>query len=333
MKLSLPSHEDLKPAKVVPMELIGANILIIDDNQVNRDILREQVKHWKCRSVAVESGARAIAVLENAKAKNIRIDLVISDYQMPGMDGGDVFRSLQANADFAKIPMILLTSVNADAAIRRLKEEGLASVLTKPARASLLLDTITKCLFESQSNSVTPKAEISDKDVEARPVNDPSLLDVLPPPRRSVARDIERRAVSSAEKPAIGLDVLIAEDNETNQIYIKYLMEKLGVSFKIVPNGRAAVDYWRSERPSIILMDVSMPEMNGYEATKAIRSAEKTRGLTPTPIVALTAHTLKGDEEKCLEAGMDDFASKPISIVGLKSKIAKWTTFEMQEVG
>ena len=114
---------------------------------------------------------------------------------------------------------------------------------------------------------------------------------------------------------------------------MKYLMEQLGVSFKIVPNGRAAVDYWRSERPSIILMDVSMPEMNGYEATKAIRSAEKTRGLPHTPIVALTAHTLKGDEEKCLEAGMDDFASKPISIVGLKSKIAKWTTFEMREVG
>ena len=333
VKLSLPSHEDLKPAKVVPMEIIGTKILIIDDNQVNRNILREQIKHWKCQSIAVESGPRAITVLENAKAKDIKIDLVISDYQMPGMNGGDVFRSLQANADFAKIPMILLTSVNADASIRRLKKEGLASVLTKPTRASLLLDTITKCLFESQSNSVAPKAKMADKSVEAHHENNPPISELLPPPRRSAARDIERRAVPRAEKPAGGLDVLIAEDNETNQIYMKYLMEQLGVSFKIVPNGRAAVDYWRSERPSIILMDISMPEMNGYEATKAIRSAEKTRGLPHTPIVALTAHTLKGDEEKCLEAGMDDFASKPISIVGLKSKIAKWTTFEMREVG
>ena len=333
VKLSLPSHEDLKPAKVVPMEIIGTKILIIDDNQVNRNILREQIKHWKCQSIAVESGPRAITVLENAKAKDIKIDLIISDYQMPGMNGGDVFRSLQANADFAKIPMILLTSVNADAAIRRLKKEGLASVLTKPTRASLLLDTITKCLFESQSNSVAPKAKMADKSVEAHHENNPPISELLPPPRRSAARDIERRAMPRAEKPAGGLDVLIAEDNETNQIYMKYLMEQLGVSFKIVPNGRAAVDYWRSERPSIILMDVSMPEMNGYEATKAIRSAEKTRGLPHTPIVALTAHTLKGDEEKCLEAGMDDFASKPISIVGLKSKIAKWTTFEMRKVG
>ena len=325
--LSLPSHEDLKPTKIVPMEIIGANILIIDDNQVNRNILREQVKHWKCRSIAVESGPRAMSVLENAKVKDIRIDLIISDYQMPGMNGGDVFRSLQAHADFAKIPMILLTSVNADDAIRRLKSEGLASVLTKPARASLLLDTITKCLFDSQKRSRADAAKRPENRMSSAP-------DVLPSPRRKVARGIERRAVPRAEQRSeSGLDVLIAEDNETNQIYIKYLMEQLGVSFKIVPNGRAAVDYWRSEKPSIILMDVSMPEMNGYEATQAIRSAEKTRGLPRTPIVALTAHTLKGDEEKCLEAGMDDFASKPISIVGLKSKIAKWTTFEMKDVG
>ena len=333
VKLSLKSHEDIKPTKIVPMEIIGANILIIDDNQVNRNILREQVKHWKCRSIAVESGARALNVLQNAVAKNIKIDLIISDYQMPGMNGGDVFRALQANADFAKIPMILLTSVNADEAIRRLKEEGLSSVLTKPARASLLLDTITKCLFDSQSTAVIPKTN-TDRKVEALHDNDPDLSDILPVPRRKMARDIERRIIPRAEQPtARGLDVLIAEDNETNQIYIKYLMEQLGVSFKIVPNGRSAVDYWRSESPSIILMDVSMPEMNGYEATQTIRAAEKKRDLPRTPIVALTAHTLKGDEEKCLEAGMDDFASKPISIIGLKTKIAKWTTFEMKDVG
>ncbi len=327
LTLSLPSHEDLKPAKVVPMEIIGANILIVDDNQVNRNILREQVKHWKCRSVAVESGASAITVLQNAKAKNIRIDLIISDYQMPGMNGEDLFRSLQANADFAKIPMILLTSVNTDITIHRMKEEGLKSILTKPARSSLLLDTIAKCLFDSQNGSIITK-------VGKRKKSAPPLKEALPVKRRDPARDIERRAMPRVERPSsTGLDVLIAEDNETNQIYIKYLMEQLGVSFKIVPNGRAAVDYWQSESPSVVLMDVSMPVMNGYEATQAIRAEEKKRGLSRTPIIALTAHTLKGDEEKCIEAGMDDFASKPISIVGLKSKIAKWTTFEMQDVG
>ena len=123
--------------------------------------------------------------------------------------------------------MILLTSVNADEAIRRLKEEGLSSVLTKPARASLLLDTITKCLFDSQSTAVIPKTN-TDRKVEALHDNDPDLSDILPVPRRKMARDIERRIIPRAEQPtARGLDVLIAEDNETNQIYIKYLMDCL----------------------------------------------------------------------------------------------------------
>jgi len=92
--------------------------------------------------------------------------------------------------------------------------------------------------------------------------------------------------------PSQQLDVLVAEDNETNQIYIKYLLDELGLSFKIVSNGRHAVDKWKSENPKVILMDISMPEMNGYEATQAIRDLEQQSGKTPTPIIAVTAHTL-----------------------------------------
>ena len=101
-------------------------------------------------------------------------------------------------------------------------------------------------------------------------------------------------------------------------------MEQFGVSFKIVPNGRAAVDYWRSENPSLILMDVSMPIMNGYQATEAIRAEEAKFGKTRTPIIAVTAHTLEEDEERCIEAGMDDYLSKPVSRAALKKKISEW---------
>jgi len=160
--LALPPHADIKPVKNIPIEIIGANILIVDDNVVNRNILREQVKHWKCRSVAVESGARALQVLNNAKLKNIKIDLIISDYQMPGMNGEDLFHAVQAKADFASIPTILLTSVNADETIRRLQKQGLAAVLTKPARSSLLLDTIAQCLFDAQRQSDDPVRAIAD---------------------------------------------------------------------------------------------------------------------------------------------------------------------------
>ena len=102
------------------------------------------------------------------------------------------------------------------------------------------------------------------------------------------------------------------------------LLDELGVSFKIVSNGRLALDKWKSDRPKLILMDISMPEMNGYEATQAIRALEQKTGQTPTPIIAVTAHTLKGDEERCLEAGMDDYLSKPLSIQRLTDTLIKW---------
>jgi len=109
---------------------------------------------------------------------------------------------------------------------------------------------------------------------------------------------------------------------------MKYIMEQLGVNFKIVPNGRAALDHWRSETPSLILMDISMPEMNGYEATKAIRNDEMKYDRARTPIIAVTAHTLQGDEQRCLDAGMDDYISKPVSIAGLKAIINRWNPAE-----
>ena len=326
--LSLPNHQDLEPVKKLPVEIIGASILIVDDNLVNRNILREQVKHWKCRNVAVESGAKAIKVLENAQEKGIDIDLIITDYHMPGMNGEDLYMTLKMRPEFAKIPVIMLSSINEDQMVQRLQKQGISAVLTKPARSSVLLNTITTCLFAAQSqsaNPITAKADLSKG-------RSGQLSEALPAPRREMARGVERRLKPRSEAPlARGLDVLIAEDNETNQTYIKYIMEELGLSFKIVPTGRAAVDYWRSDKPSIILMDVSMPEMNGYEATKVIREDEAKFSKVRTPIIAVTAHTLAGDEEQCLKAGMDDYLSKPVSIAGLRSKIAQWCDLEMQD--
>ena len=320
--LPLAPHEDIKLEKRVPMEIIGANILIVDDNEVNRDILREQVKHWKCHSVAVESGPRAITVLENAKKKGIKIDLIISDYQMPGMSGEDLFYALQAQADFADIPTILLTSINVDESIKRLQQNGLAAALTKPAKSSQLLNAIARCLFEAQGAShslLKPAASISQR------ASVPAA-DVLAAPRSKVspsATSLSSTSLSAMSQPV--LDVLIAEDNETNQIYMRYMMEQFGVSYKIVPNGRAALDHWRSASPRIILMGISMPEMNGYEATKAIRESEIKLARPRTPIIAVTAHSVKGgDEERCLARGMDDYISKPISIKRLDAVMSKW---------
>jgi len=109
---------------------------------------------------------------------------------------------------------------------------------------------------------------------------------------------------------------------------MKYIMEQFDLNFKIVPNGRAALDYWRSESPRLILMDISMPEMNGYEATQAIRADEGKHNRNRTPIIAVTAHTLQGDEQRCLDAGMDDYISKPVSMAGLQAILQRWMTSE-----
>jgi len=183
---------------------------------------------------------------------------------------------------------------------------GIAGILTKPVRSTLLQDSITRILFERQSFPKTyerPKVNI------AQP--NPTL-------QETVKKHTPTKPFS--EK----LDLIVAEDNETNQIYIKYVLEELGLTFKIVPDGRGAVDQWMSHKPKAILMDVSMPNMNGYEATQKIRKLELQNGLERTPIIAITAHTLKGDKDKCLEAGMDDYISKPISIESLKSRLTHW---------
>lgn len=326
VKLSLPSHQDLEPAKNMPIEIIGANILIVDDNKVNRNILREQIKHWKCRSIAVESAALALKILENAEKKGIKFDLIITDFHMPDMNGEGLYQALQQLPGVADIPVIMLTSVNEDTLIQRLNDQGLTSVLTKPVRSSVLLNTITEKIVQSHRSAVDSEELVPTTVEPSKGLKAPPLVNLLPPPRRAVARDIERRAEPRPEAPpARGLDILIAEDNETNQLYIKYIMEEIGVSYKIVPTGRAAVDYWRSDKPSIILMDISMPELNGYQATEIIREDEIKFNKPRTPIIAVTAHTLKDDEERCLEAGMDDFLPKPVSISALKAKIEQWS--------
>lgn len=326
IRLPIQSTADLEPLRSPPRDIIGSNILIVDDNEVNRNILQEQIKHWKCRGIAVESGPKGLKVLQNAHAKNIKIDLIITDYHMPGMNGEQFFDRLLADANFKSIPVIMLSSANQESMEARVLASGISAVLAKPARSSQLLDKIVETVHTRSRFDLVPNDLTTDEITDLEPLAPPQA------DRRIPTRGVERRLKPRTQNgPTSGLDILIAEDNETNQVYITYIMEQLGVSFKIVPNGRAAVDYWRIENPSLILMDVSMPEMNGYEATKAIRVEEAKYGKSRTPIIAVTAHTLEEDETRCLEAGMDDYLSKPVSFASLKTKIAQWRDGEKQK--
>ena len=186
--------------------------------------------------------------------------------------------------------------------------------MTKPTRYHELLRTVSKAL---SGNNPSVKQD-SNKDtaikedlVEARPIAD-------------ITPTIHQSPKAQTAGDAGQIDVLIAEDNEVNQMFIKYIMEDMGLSFKIVPSGRLAVDKWKLLNPKIVLMDISMPDWNGYEATKAIRDLEAKLSRPRTPIIAVTAHALKGDRQDCIDNDMDDYLSKPIAISGVRDMLAKW---------
>ncbi len=288
-------------SKSTPQELpiISGNILIIDDIPVNHDILKEQLNSDHCKCVSVNSAKKGLEVLAKAQEKNINIDLIVVDYQMPEMTGEDFFRIAKTHEDYKHIPIILFSSVDDDGLRHRLKALGLEGYLTKPARHHELIRTMSAAM--SQSTKLSKNTALAPKNI------------------------VQETALSETTAEAQRIDVLIAEDNEVNQMLVRYIMEDLGVSFKIVPSGRLAVDKWKLLSPKIIFMDISMPDWNGYQATKAIREWEAKLDRPRTPIVAVTAHALKGDSKDCLENDMDDYLAKPLAISKIRDMIIEWT--------
>ncbi len=279
-----------------PVPVRGSKILIVDDNAVNRNILMEQVKHWGCQGLAVASAGQAFAALNAARQKNLIFDLIIADYQMPNMDGEKMIRHIKAQNAFKDIPVVMLTSVGEDELIMRVTENLVHTVLVKPARASQIMDAIADAINGNSRQKTTPH------------------------PVATQVHTLKANPVSKTDR----LEVLVAEDNETNRFYISHVLKELGVHFKIVEDGQQAVEAWKSEHPRLILMDISMPVMNGYEATQHIRALEDQNKLARTPIVAVTAHALVDDKDRCLQAGMDDYVSKPIAISSIREKLEKW---------
>ncbi|MBE7184622.1 MAG: response regulator [Methylobacterium mesophilicum] len=304
--LPLPVRQEPRDARPVPLDVSGARVLVIDDNPVNREILTEQLRSWGFESAAAESGAVGLAFLERAAEVGLRVDCVVLDYQMPGMSGADVARAMSLDTRKSAIPIVLLTSVDQVDFGRLSLEANIAAHLTKPARSAQLLGTIVNAVQKARARPASASF------LRPAPAAErPALAIVKPAP--GVARQAESER----------LDVLVAEDNEVNQLVFGQILSGLDLGYRIAGNGRTAVEMHRMLKPRLILMDVSMPEMNGLEATAAIRRAEEETG-NRTPIIGVTAHALKGDREKCLQAGMDDYLSKPISPDRLSAKIADW---------
>ncbi|TPK89008.1 response regulator [Mesorhizobium sp. B2-4-17] len=311
----LPVHRAEARDAIVPVDVTGARVLVIDDNPVNREILLEQLRSWSFDCAAAESGAVGLAFLDRACQLGASVDCIILDYQMPGMNGADVARAIAADSRLSAIPIVILTSVDQVDFGKMIIDFGIAAHLTKPARSAVLLGTVISVIQKARSQ--VGKAQFVREPVQPPPAA-PSAFTVIRGPAVPVVTTPE-----STVTPNGPIDILIAEDNDVNQLVFGQILNGLGLSYRIAGNGRTAVEMYRSLHPKLILMDVSMPEMNGYEATRAIRAIEASSG-GRIPIVGVTAHALKGDRDKCIEAGMDDYLPKPVSPDRLGTKIGTW---------
>jgi two-component system sensor histidine kinase/response regulator len=258
-----------------PRSLRGLHTLIVDDNGTNRFILNEMLNNWGLRPVLASSGEEALGVLRKSHAANDPVQLVITDMMMPEMDGLELIRQIRSDPGCGAPRAIMLSSAGQAAEIAELQSLGITRSLAKPAKQSDLLDAIGETIGTSRGDSV--------------PAND------LP----------------TAVPAAHPLRLLLAEDGRVNQVVAVNLLERRGHAVVVANNGRQAVELAARQTFDAILMDIQMPEMNGYEATAAIREREAETG-EHIPIIAMTANAMKGDREKCLAAGMDDYISKPI---------------------
>jgi PAS domain S-box-containing protein len=258
-------------------ELEGIRVLVVDDNATNRHILREVLTNWRMTPVLAEDALSALAALEDAEKSGTRPALVISDVNMPELDGFGLAERIRANPRLAGVPVILLTSADRIGDIERARTLGVAGHLIKPVRQSALLNAILQAFGKHALREET----------------------VRPSRARTAARPLRR------------LRILLAEDNDINQTMATNLLEKWGHQVKVANNGREALAALEKEIFDLVLMDVQMPEMDGFKATAAIRAREAKNG-DHIPIIAMTAHALKGDRERCLAAGMDGYVAKPI---------------------
>ncbi len=303
--LKLPIQKGESHRRLEAYTMANKTILVIDDNELSRNILKEQLQYWKCRCVAAPSGKVGLSVLKQANDKNIPIDLVIIEDELPSMSGRDFLQNLKKIDGLQDLPVIVLSASNSAELRLYLESAGASNFLTKPARGSILFDAINVAIFDRKESF--HKSQIDD------------FVPNVP--------DISAIQTDKSEE----IDVLIAEDNEANQVYIRYVMEELGVNYKMVSNGKLAVEAWQALSPRAILMDVSMPEMNGFEATAAIRKIEQEQGLEFTPIIAATAHSMKGDEIECLNNGMNDYMSKPLTVLDVQECLQKWNVIADDE--
>ena len=265
-------------------------MLVLDDNATNREILERQLLSWRTLAVSVADGEGALRALHAATAAGKPYDVVLVDRHMPGIDGFGFAQRVRADPELAETPLVLVSSMTLDMDANDWRALGFVSTLTKPTRQADVLS----CLA-GLSNDGRLRHTSADDHQAPKPL--PSMFDA---------------------------HVLVAEDNLVNQELVSEMLKVLGCGVTLVEDGRSAIDAFTDQRFDIVLMDCQMPEVDGFAATAEIRRRENAVGGSRVPIIALTANAMRGDREHCLEAGMDDYLSKPFRQDELCDVLARW---------
>src|SRR5210317_979761 len=280
-----------KPAS----ELRGMKVLAVDDNATSRSIFQEMLESFSFEVSVATSGEEGITELEAAN-EDKPFELVIMDWQMPGMDGIEASKRIKQHKDLSKIPaIVMVTAYGREEVMQQVEEVGLEGFLLKPVNPSMLFDTIIQAFGEA-----------------------------VPETSRVVQRkEQEAKALENIQ----GARVLLVEDNEINQQVAKEILEGAGLNVSLANNGQEAVNAVKENNYDAVLMDVQMPVMDGYTATKTTRKWEggmRNKGKAQIPIIAMTAHAMAGDEDKSLQAGMNGHVTKPIDPDQLFAALQKW---------
>jgi CheY-like chemotaxis protein len=288
----------IKIGGVAPPDLLrSVKVLIVDDNRTNRRILEGMLRRWDMKTAAVESGEEALSQLATARVAGDPYALVLTDMHMPNMDGFTLVERIRQRPELATATIMMLTSAGHRGDASRCKELGVSAYLLKPIRQSELREAIALVLGARTQEGALPL--------------------------------VTRYALHDAREPGASLRILLAEDNPVNRRLATRLLEKRGHLVAVAANGREALAALDRDNFDLVFMDVQMPEIDGIEATIAIREKEKTTG-THVPVIALTAHAMKGDQQRCLEAGMDAYLSKPVRPQELDELLGKYRARRME---
>ena len=284
---AIPLESGAALAAAAPAPLAGRRALVVDDNPTNRRVVLNMLAAAEMHVTEAASGAAGLAALRQARREDAPFDLAIIDSEMPEMDGFELARAVRTDAAVGRTPLVMLTSSGKPGDGQRCRELGIDGYLPKPASRSDLLEALKTVLADPDAGAV--KGDF-----------------------------VTRHSIAESRRH---LSILVAEDNPVNQEVVAAMLRKRGHTIDVVANGRLAVEAVARTRYDVVLMDIQMPEMDGFEATHAIRATPAGAAL---PIIALTAHALSGERERCLSHGMSDYLTKPLRAHELFAAVEGW---------